>query len=82
MPSARAPDLRDTLERAIGEGLPHVVLDGTLVRAGLPPTAYASGIRAQGRVGIQGAYNACRRVRTYSPRRAEGARAPVFWRPR
>ena len=30
--SARAPDLRDALERAIGEGLPHVVLDGTIIR--------------------------------------------------
>ena len=30
--AARAPDLREALERAIGEGLPHVVLDGTFVR--------------------------------------------------
>ena len=30
--SARAPDLRSALDRAIDEGLPHVVLDGTIIR--------------------------------------------------
>jgi hypothetical protein len=30
--AARAPDLHDALDRAIAEGLPHVVLDGTFVR--------------------------------------------------
>ena len=29
--SAQAPDLREALDRAIEEGLPHVVLDGTLI---------------------------------------------------
>lgn len=28
----QAPDLREALDRAIGEGLPHVILDGTLIR--------------------------------------------------
>jgi response regulator of citrate/malate metabolism len=28
--AARARDLRDALDRAISEGLPHVILDGTL----------------------------------------------------
>ena len=32
MLSAQAPDLREALDRAIGEGLPHVVLDATLIR--------------------------------------------------
>jgi DDE superfamily endonuclease len=31
--AARAPDLRQALDRARQEGLPHVVLDGTLIRA-------------------------------------------------
>jgi len=30
--AARAPDLREALDRAIAEGLPHVVLDGTIIR--------------------------------------------------
>ena len=31
--AAQAPDLRQALDRALREGLPHVVLDGTLIRA-------------------------------------------------
>jgi len=30
--SARAPDLAQALDRALAEGLPHVVLDGTIIR--------------------------------------------------
>jgi hypothetical protein len=48
--AVRAPDLREALDRAIDEGLPHVVPDGTLIRtdgAGRRPPASAV---ARGRV--------------------------------
>ena len=40
--AARAPDLREALERAQDEGLPHVILDGKIVPrtgAGRKPSA-------------------------------------------
>ena len=33
MPAAQAPDLRDALERAQDDGLPHVIPDGTIIPA-------------------------------------------------
>jgi len=33
VPAAQAPDLRDALERAQDDGLPHVIPDGTIIPA-------------------------------------------------
>jgi hypothetical protein len=39
--AAQAPDLREALERAAGQGMPHVILDGKIIPADRPATAAA-----------------------------------------